>query len=88
MLTSTSSLNPSDQSINQTSTGKTSPGWFYRLLKTLDRWFIENPEPRITRITDGVGQTWWKAYNPSTRQLQWLESETEALLWLDSQPTV
>jgi hypothetical protein len=47
---------------------------------------VPSPEPTITTITDPSGQTWWRAYNPCTHQFQWLDSEAEAMVWLDRQP--
>lgn len=59
-------------------------GWFSQI----SQWWANRREPRITTITDASGQTWWKAYNPCTQELQWLTSEVEVSLWLDAQPSV
>lgn len=66
-------------------TAQTSGNGLPHLVKTLTSWLRAGSEPRVTIITDREGQTWWRAYNPRTRQLQWLTSETEALMWLEDQ---
>jgi len=58
-------------------------GWF----SPISQWWATRSEPRITTITDASGQTWWKAYNPRTQELQWLTSEVEVSLWLEAQPS-
>jgi hypothetical protein len=56
------------------------------LLRRVQQWFATRSEPRITPVTDPLGQTWWKVYNPRTQTLQWLDSEAEVMIWLDNQP--
>ncbi|NJN21521.1 MAG: hypothetical protein HC812_10515 [Leptolyngbya sp. RL_3_1] len=59
---------------------------FNRLRQRLAQWLASRSEPQITAITDRAGQIWWRAYNPRTQDLKWLDSEAEVRLWLDTQP--
>ena len=60
--------------------------WLRDLGQGLRQWLVPSPEPTLTTINDPSGQTWWRAYNPCTHQFQWLDSEAEAMVWLDRQP--
>ena len=85
MITSTVTQPSANQSFAPAAMSQSTQGWLGKLNRALGRWFAASSEPRITQFTDQQGQTWWRAYNPRTRQLQWLTSETEVLLWLDAQ---
>lgn len=58
--------------------------WVSQLRQALKNWLVESQEIQITQMTGRDGQTWWRVYDPSTRQLQWMTSEEEVLLWLDT----
>lgn len=60
-------------------------GWLGKLRQRVGQWLSTRSEPKITVITDQSGQTWWRAYNPCTQELKWLDSEDEVMLWLDAQ---
>jgi hypothetical protein len=63
-----------------------SGNWLNRLRQGLAQWLVTRSEPQITAIIDRSGQTWWRAYNPRTQDLKWLDSEAEVRRWLDTQP--
>lgn len=55
-----------------------------RIGRTLKKWLIADQEIQITQIIGQDGQTWWRVYHPRTQQLQWMTSESEVRLWLDT----
>lgn len=58
--------------------------WLGRLEQTLKNWLIEDQEIRITPMTRQDGQTWWRVYDPRTQQIQWMTSEADVLVWLET----
>ncbi len=63
-------------------------GWGQRMAHAVS---IASPqvaahEPQIRPISDAMGQCWWYAYDPASGQACYLESEDEALVWLEQLP--
>ncbi len=87
---SLSEVHPAGRSVGSpqstTAPAPTPRHWWSDRRKELERWFAAPSEPTIATMTDAAGQTWWRAYNPQTHELKWLDSETEARLWVDNQP--
>lgn len=44
---------------------------------------LSSYEPEIRQILDRSGRVWWYAYDPIIGQTTYLESEEEALIWLE-----
>lgn len=43
----------------------------------------QKPEPQIWQECDRTGNTWWRAYDPITRESLYAESEGEVMQWLE-----
>jgi hypothetical protein len=59
--------------------------WFSKFGQALATWLTPSTEPSIITLTDETGEIWYRAYNPQTRQQQWLTSHDEVMIWLENQ---
>lgn len=57
--------------------------WFNRVLNHLMHVLLRSDEPKIEYHTDRSGGSWWRVYDPITRQSTHYSSENEIRIWLD-----